>query len=291
MDFPLLVRMPDGTPRETTTPVVAPVAALIARPHGGCGPACAHRPCTLADIEDARQLLTDDPRIVLWAELAVLAHLLGVSMPVPDSTITALLTGADVRLRDGAIGLAVADAVAARSAPLARTHNPEEFASHVAADLRTSIDDGDVCATEVWPWSRVARQFRWGPPLRALYVVVGANPGANRHPDTALWERAGHRPIPGATAREQLSHVEVWSAHDRRNPAALEAVLFGVDREPLSPLERSVGAGRSCQAWPGRLAKAVESLPISAEWASAYLDAPPVRWGRPLVKEVGEDGV
>jgi hypothetical protein len=275
MDFPVLTRMPDGTSREITTPVVAPVTEVVGRTHGACGPQYADRPCTLTEIEAARQLLTDMPAIVIWAELAAIAHLVGVPLPTPRDELADALVRLDVPLRDAAVRLAVGDAVAARSVPLASTHSPEQFAAHITADLRAIFGERSTCSRELGPW--LATPFRWGTPLRALYLAVEEGAGAGRHPDSSLWESVYHRPIQGETAQEQLRLVEAWSAQDRRDRDAVETVLFGV--ETFSALERAVGVARWDAEWETRLSEEVRFFEVLGDWPLAYLDAVPSRWG------------
>jgi hypothetical protein len=283
MDFPVLVRMPDGTPRETTVPVVAPVTQIIARPHGSCGPDCAARPCTLTDIEDARQLLANEPCLVLWAELAVVAHLIHRAVPVPTASFTAWLFGLDPRLRDAAVALAVQDAVAVRSAPLAATHSPAEFADHVAGDLRGSSAGRRSCESGPWTW--LAPPYRWSPVIRALISRLRSEPTAARHPETRRWERVLGRDIPGGTCQEQLENVGPWSVQAARDPVLVEALLFGI--APRSSLEAAIGALRWEPGWAARVAESVRCFDLGTPWPSAYLDPARGGWLRPDAERRG----
>ena len=47
------------------------------------GPRCRAAPCTLRQMRAAQRAAEPDPRITLWAELSVLAHLTGWTMPMP----------------------------------------------------------------------------------------------------------------------------------------------------------------------------------------------------------------
>jgi len=85
MDYPLLVRMPDGTEREAASRAVTASAAAVVSPRSlTCGESCRESPCTLRDMRAAQRALDGLPALALWAELAVLAHLTGWSMPVPS---------------------------------------------------------------------------------------------------------------------------------------------------------------------------------------------------------------
>ena len=82
MDRPVLVRMPDGTPRERGgATATAPVDGLIGRRSATCGAPCRASACTLRDMRTAQHLLADEPWIVMWAELGVLGHLTGWPTP------------------------------------------------------------------------------------------------------------------------------------------------------------------------------------------------------------------
>jgi hypothetical protein len=274
MDFPVLVRMPDGTPRETTVPVVAPVTALITHPHGGHE--CATRPCTLTNIEDARQLLSEDPRIVLWAELAVLAHLTGfpVPVPVPRGQFAEQLDRLDVRLRNGAIGLAVADAVATRSIPLAATHSPAVFAHHVSADLRRTLTGRNSCDTEPWQW--LATPYRRSPMVRALLRAIQAGDGAVRHPDSELWEHVTGVSIPGNGCHEQLHHLAPRSAAAAQDPAVERNIIFGCAMPSM--LEYALGAIRTSADWLPAVHRAMGTFVNHGRWPVAYLDPASGGW-------------
>ncbi len=102
MDYPLLARMPDGRAREAARPVVAASAGPVtARRSPACGPDCLAGPCTLGQMRAAQRAAVTDPRITVWAELSVVAHLTGWDMPRPAPAFTASLRamGASARVR------------------------------------------------------------------------------------------------------------------------------------------------------------------------------------------------
>ena len=58
MDFPILVRVTDGSPREAGPPVPAADARAVVQPRSAtCGAACQARPCTLRDMRAAQRAL------------------------------------------------------------------------------------------------------------------------------------------------------------------------------------------------------------------------------------------
>ena len=92
MDFPLLAQMPDGTSREAATQAATATPAGVVRSRSiTCGADCFGRPCTLRDMRVAQRALDEYPVIRLWAELSVLAHLVGWPMPVPRTALLSLL--------------------------------------------------------------------------------------------------------------------------------------------------------------------------------------------------------
>ncbi|MGH3279907.1 MAG: ATP-binding protein, partial [Trebonia sp.] len=74
MDFPVLVKVEDGTERELASP--APTAdprAVVRLRSGTCGSQCAARPCTLRELRRGQRVPDDLPWVGQWAGLAVLA--------------------------------------------------------------------------------------------------------------------------------------------------------------------------------------------------------------------------
>jgi hypothetical protein len=96
-DYPWLVRMPDGTSRETAAAAAAGPDAIITPRSAACGPDCQASPCTLRQMRQARRAAEDDPRITVRAELAVLAHLTGWAMPFPGPELSEDLQAMDRR--------------------------------------------------------------------------------------------------------------------------------------------------------------------------------------------------
>ncbi|WP_217179581.1 ATP-binding protein [Streptomyces sp. AC495_CC817] len=147
MDYPLLVRMRDGTDREDAGAIrPASAAALTGERSRACGPCCTPQPCTLRDLRRAQRLLdVPELRIALWAEMAVAAHLLGWTTPLPGQAMRQALEpyrAGERRLLDCAVGQAVDRAVHSRvGAPAA----PEALAEHVAAMMRGQLDGQDPC--------------------------------------------------------------------------------------------------------------------------------------------------
>ncbi|HEY4461027.1 MAG TPA: ATP-binding protein, partial [Streptosporangiaceae bacterium] len=177
MDRPVLARMPDGTAREAaaTAPAGGAVpsadaadgndmpglvsAAAVASPRSvTCGAECTARLCTLRDMRSAQRALERHPGIVLWAELAVLAHLTGWPMPIPQVPLLDLLRAMPARQRDCAVSHAVDAAVASRTPVISAHLSPIGLASHVADAMGGRVVSGTwTCEKDEPQWLAPAR--------------------------------------------------------------------------------------------------------------------------------------
>jgi hypothetical protein len=273
MDYPVLAAMPDGTSREAAAaPVTASPSGMVAPRSATCGPDCLASPCTLRDMRAAQRILAGEPGLVLWAEVAVLAHLTGWLMPapVPGSELAARIAAlSGARLRDCAVSHAVDAAVAARASTFAARVSPDALASHVATALRRWIADaGRECVFPEPQW--LAPAFRWALILDDLKTLDRKSPGSGRHPRTADWEAATGRPIPGETCALQIGVVQRWHDADQRNPADIRRIAFGAARP--SALETAVGAKSADEDWEQRLSEALTQL-HDCRWPLDYLHA------------------
>jgi uncharacterized protein len=151
MDFPILVQVTDGSPREAGPPVPAGDARAVVRPRSAtCGSECRARPCTLRDMRAAQRALEGAGPMRPWAELAVLAHLTGWPTPVPQPTALRAITALPARVRQCALSHAVDAAVAARAAVIA---DPAAFAGHVCAAISARMDRGEwLCQPDEPQW-------------------------------------------------------------------------------------------------------------------------------------------
>jgi uncharacterized protein len=132
MDFPVLVKIKDGTEREAASPAPTADARTVVRPRSAtCGGECVARPCTLREMRGGQRALDSVPWVRLWAELAVLAHLTGWPMPVPTPAALAALRAQPARLSQCAVAHAVDAAVTARPGIV----RPAALAAHVASAI------------------------------------------------------------------------------------------------------------------------------------------------------------
>jgi hypothetical protein len=188
MDRPVLVRMPDGTPRERGgATATAPVDGLIGRRSATCGAPCRASACTLRDMRTAQHVLADEPWIVMWAELGVLGHLTGWPTPAIRADRIVALTGLPERVRSCALSHAVDEAVAARSAVLSTATGPASLASHVLSSMEGYLLGEVRCGPdEVSYYARpssspaLQRTVAFGSRTPgALERAVGSSPGSD----------------------------------------------------------------------------------------------------------------
>jgi hypothetical protein len=139
--------MTEAEPPRADAPVVLGSLRSIVRPRSvTCGAVCRSEPCTLRQIRHAQRALTDNPELVLWAELSVLGHLVGQPMPVPVSGLADALTRWPQRYRECAMSHAVDAAIAGRVATFTHRHSPDELAKHVNGAMRRwVISDVSIC--------------------------------------------------------------------------------------------------------------------------------------------------
>ena len=149
MDFPVLVKVKDGTRRERAQPATSDSRTLVRPRAASCGSECTGRPCTLREMRHAQQALEDEPWIEAWAGLGVLAHLTGWPTPVPRPEVLATVTALPVRTGQCAISHAVEIAVSV--SPLIR--RPGTLAAHVSAVLSARAWHGEwLCPPDEPEW-------------------------------------------------------------------------------------------------------------------------------------------
>jgi hypothetical protein len=254
MDHPVLVAVDRGN-HTLDDPGAATTTPPVLRRHAGCPDSCVAKPCTLRDIVRADHL-PDQAGITLWAEIAVLAHLVGQ----PVGTVE---PGLRARLRDSralcAIGTAVNAAVERRHRHIRRWYVPADLTRHVATLLYGHVHGGADIGEQDSRW-RIA-QFRWGEVYRALRADDETDP--NRpHPDTATWADAG-LVVTGTTQAEQYHSV---LAQAQRDQAPVAPALGG---EPMVidhvTAELAVGAPAE------RLTAALGQLGLRSDWPAIWL--------------------
>ena len=154
MDFPVLVKIKDGTERDVAAvPRTADARTVVNRRSATCGTECTVRPCTLRDIRGAQRALGTSGWVAVWAELTVLAHLSGWPMPVPTPARLTEFRRLPVRLSQCATSLAVDTAVAARATAIDSPGSPTGLAAHACAAIRARAErDQWLCEPDEPQW-------------------------------------------------------------------------------------------------------------------------------------------
>ena len=268
MDYPLLVRMPDGTGREAADDAPTASPAGVVRPRSAtCGADCTGRPCTLRDMRVAQRALDEEAGLRLWAELSVLAHLTGWQMPVPRTALLSLLQAMPSRLRDCAISHGVDAAVSVRVPVIARRVSPVGLASHVSTAIRARVSRGAwLCQREEPRW--LAPAYQWTLVLDALRSADRKNPGAGPHPRTPEWERTYGRAFTGDTCARQVGTVQRWHDGAQRDAREVRAVAFGVDHP--SAVETAAGASADDDDFEEMLTGRLDQF-VDCRWPRLYL--------------------
>jgi uncharacterized protein len=190
---------------------------LIARRGLTCGTQCQASPCTLGQMRAARRTIITDPRITLWAELAVVAHLTGWPSPRPAAAFAADLKAMDSPLLDCALSHAVDAAVTARV--------PGSLAVHVATVLR-HLTTSTTRACDAEEPRYLAPPWQWILIRDALKHACG-NSATGRHLPSGQWELEYRRQIPGASCGDQLRAVHRWHTRAQRDTRAIHVVVWG----------------------------------------------------------------
>jgi hypothetical protein len=149
--------------------MLASARSIVRSRSATCGAACQLDPCTLRQIRYAERALDEDPVLVVWAELSVVAHLIGEPMPIPTSEQLDALARFDPRHRECTLSHAVDAAVAVRTPAFARQLSPDALAVHVnqamnACVIGTEIAD-DSCDWRDW-------QIAFGPRESDRRLVI-----------------------------------------------------------------------------------------------------------------------
>ena len=175
MDFPVLVKIEDGTEREHASPAVTADARTVVCPRSAsCGGECLARPCTLREMRGGQRLLETVPWLRLWSELAVLAHLTGWPMPVPVPALLDAVRSLPTRLAQCAGSHAVDAAVAVRPGLV----RPAALAAHVAAAIRARTEGSAwLCLPDEPEWllgQEVTEEIVFGVVRPSALEAAGA---------------------------------------------------------------------------------------------------------------------
>jgi len=265
--------MPDGTARESaadpagTAAGLASPASVVAARSGTCGADCIAGPCTLRDMRAAQRVLERHPGIALYAELAVLSHLTGWPMPIPQPPLLETLRALPMRLRDCALSHGVDAAVASRAPLICARVSPPALASHVVTALRARVSRGMwMCLPEEPRW--LAPAYQWALLLDTLTIGDHAPAGVGPDSRTGEWESVYGRPIGGPTRADQAATVHRWHDGGLRDDTRLRGLAFGLTAP--SAVERAIGARAGDEDFGPRLADHLEEFE-DCYWPHLYL--------------------
>jgi hypothetical protein len=278
MDHPLLAKMPDGTAREATPVTAASPEPVIGRRSPGCGPDCMAEPCTLGQLRAAQRAAISDPRITLWAELTVLAHLTGWTMPAPGGVFSRDLQAMPARLRDCAISQATDAAVAARAPAISARVSPAGLAVHVTSAMRCAVSDGTWLCQPAEP-QYLAPAYRWALVIEELEQACRDGEPASRHPHSSDWEHDYGQAVPGSDCAAQLAAVRRWHHRDSRDPAQVAAITWGTRQH--TAIEQAVGTRTTAADWEQQLTSALAAF-RDLRWPRSYLRAATLATGSPV---------
>lgn len=269
MDQPVLVRMPDGTPREKNgQTATASAEAVIGRRSETCGKSCLSAACTLRDMRTSQRYLEDEPWLVAWAELGVLGHLTGWPTPALRAPRIRQLLDLPPRLRECALSHAVDEAVAARSSMLSISSDPAALAQHVLESMTGYLEGRFDCADEELAF--LARPYRWSR-LADMLAAASAGDGSSgpRHPRSESWALTYGREIPGDTVGLQAAAVRRWLDTDVSVASVRRDVALGMPTP--SALERALGSTFEASDWTGRLGEVLAENFVNCHWPRRFL--------------------
>jgi uncharacterized protein len=236
---------------------------------------CQEQACTLGEMRAAQRATITDPRITLWAELAVIAHLTGWPVPRPVPSFTADLHAIDARRLGCALAHATGTAVAARVPAISARISPDALASHITTVIRELAGGTVVCQSEEPQY--LAPAYQWVLVEDALRETCQAAVTTGPHPSTSHWERQYGRQIPGRTCEEQLRAVHRWHTRAQRDNVAITAIIWG--NRPHTAIEQAVAGRVTDDTWTSQLADALDAF-TQTGWTPNLLTARPGQVGR-----------
>lgn len=251
MDRPIRIDIPLGEEREARGS--APAPAVLPPPREPL--------LLLRDLNRAHRL-AEDPRLVLWIELTLIAHLVGRTVPRPDPAWLSTWRGqANPAITDEAVHHLVRTAVDRRGPGLSQYFPPEHLTEHLSTIATTALRGAPqrCCKDDETCWQ--AGRYRWSDVEEALQ-----NPQLPQqcpHPDTNAWAARGLH-LTGTTLpeqREQLrAHPDSW---------ADPAIITGPAPTLLSPTIDQLSRAANTEQ---RLQHATTHLHGLTRWPLALLE-------------------
>lgn len=263
MDRPVLMEVPyrGGAEQAAAKPPTIPIhrARSLA-----CREDCQRGAyCTLEQITRASWLVDNphDMRLTLWIDMLVVAHLIGMSRPVPSPAWLAELRTTPTHDLACAIGQCIQAAFDTRYAAIIPFYRPEDeyrpgksLLTHVRDAAMAAVDGGERRCNIRSEVRFQAGRYRWSDIRHDLREAV-KNGMPDRHPATDNRLRKRGLTLSGNSAGEQLKYL--LARPESTLPG--DAILYGVVRP--SRIERAIERhGGHKPAWEERLMHATSFL-------------------------------
>lgn len=222
MDRPIRVEIPLGESREARhTPRVPPLS-----PHP------LNTPLTLRSLRRA-QTLAEDPRLTIWTELMLIAHLVGRPTPRPNAHWVGLWNArTEPTILAEVIDYRIRTAIDKRYTGLAEYFPPEQLQDHLHALAFAELSGtSSPCTEDETCWQ--AGRYRWIDIEQALRDR--RQPLDRPHPNTAIWAQRGLH-LSGASLAEQrdILHAHPDSKADPRIVTGPDPILLATTVDRLS---------------------------------------------------------
>ncbi|GAA4410456.1 hypothetical protein GCM10023148_01790 [Actinokineospora soli] len=205
----------------------------------------------------------ETPWIALWAEVVMVAHLVGEPIGALSSEFRGRLAALPARVRECAVGHAVDRTVECRTRSVQRWYDPRDLAREVASVLRDRAGDEVGVPHRRW---RVG-VHRFTDIARELTREPGEQEdGASPHPLSRQWARRGVA-LEGPTWSDQLVQLQGLIGADGRN---IDPGVVTGDGSELRLLVRQLAPGRDDVE---RLGHALRYLGVGHPWSVRRLAA------------------
>jgi uncharacterized protein len=259
MDYPALVRMDNGEDRESEEKLSRAVP-LAGRFSAACGAQCQRGACTLRQMRRAQHALEEDSEMVLWSELVVVAHIVGLPSPTPGPDLRARLAELDERTRECALAHALERAVVVRAPGFSRRYSAAALAAHTAAVQSAQLAGQPVPCSDSAHWRWQAGPYRWTHIRQELELWRRAGE-TGPHPHAKQWESDYKVTLSSDTQDGQVAEIAALSARDM---GSHQILVFG--HETPSQIEISVGANRDAGDWAKAFGIGLDALVFAQDW-------------------------
>ncbi|WP_331758595.1 ATP-binding protein (plasmid) [Nocardia sp. NBC_01377] len=245
MDRPLRITVPLREHHEASNPAAATTPA--------------RSPLTLRDL-DAAHRLARDPRIIVWIELVIIAHLSGYPPPPPTTDwLDEQLTRSGHPVVRAALAHRIHAGIDSRYTELQRYYQPEALTDRLNAVVDAWLHHA-APPLDPNPTRWQAGRFRWVDIERTLTATPAGSPA---HPDTDNWLARGIN-LPGPTAADQLDQV-------RKYPDTLTDNSAVTGREQPSIISVAIDQLSTATTILERLGQATTHIHLRERWPIGVL--------------------